>query len=201
MTGPAELHPGAVRVLAVLWSVFAAFLAQDLVRRGEPDELLLGLPLLALSVCAARALFWQPAVRVSDEHVELVNVWRTVRLPWSSVQDLDTRWAFTVLADDRRWTAWAAPSSGRRVRPVRRRETPWVQPGDEWIEGSRAPGSTAGEAALLVGVRWEVWRQRPAPQRTGTGAGVQVRWNTGTAASLVLSAALVVLAAAVAGLR
>lgn len=137
-TADQEFRPGTVRVLAVVWWVFSALLAVDLVLRGGAGQLLVGVPLVLLSAVVVHALFWHPAVRVSDDHVELVNVLRTVRIPWSSLEQLDTRWALTLVAGGHRWTAWAAPSSGRRYRPVARRETPWAGRDDAAIAGSRA---------------------------------------------------------------
>lgn len=202
---PDEFRPGAVRVLAVVWWAFAGYLVLDLVLRGQPGQLVLGLPLLLLSAVAVHALFWYPAVRVDADGVELVNVLRTVRIPWASVEDTDTRWALSLLAAGRRWTAWAAPSSGRRLRPVQRRDAPWLPRDADSVAGSRAPGSSAGEAAVLVETRWQTWKDRPrsAPAAGGPGAAraggptglPQVRWNARVVAALVGAAALVVLGA------
>lgn len=180
--GRVVFRPGLGRLLAVGWWALTAVLAVDLVRRGEASSALLGVPLLAFSAALVHALFWYPAVAVDDDGVELVNVLRRVRLPWASLQDLDTRWTLTVEAGERRWTSWAAPASGRRVRPVSRRDAPWVEPGADAIAGSRAPGSSAGEAAILVGTRWQVWQDRAARGLEATGGTTGgdapvVRWN------------------------
>lgn len=179
---PGAYRPGGVRVLAVGWWVLSALLAGDLLLRGGLGVVLVGVPVLALSCAVVFAMFWYPAVLVDDEGVELVNVARRVRLPWASVEDVDTRWALTLDAAGRRWQSWAAPASGRRLRPVSRRETPWAEPGAEGIAGSRAPGSSAGEAAVMVTTRWQTWREDHG--RTGARAAEQgrpaephVRWN------------------------
>jgi len=199
-----------VRLLAVGWWVLATVLAVDLLWRGEGTAALVGVPLLAFSCAGVHALFWYPAVTVDGDGVELVNVLRTVRLPWASLSNLDTRWALTVETGERRWTSWAAPASGRRVRPVSRRDAPWAEPGSEAITGSRAPGSTAGEAAVLVGTRWQVWQDRAARglettaeagaregSTFGDGAPV-VRWNRLVVVSLGLTTLAAAAAAAVA---
>lgn len=193
----AVFRPGAVRLLAVGWWVLAALLAVDLLWRGQGTAPLLGVPLLAFSCALVHALFWHPAVVVDDQAVELVNVLRRVRLPWPVVEDLDTRWALTVDTGRRRWTSWAAPSSGRRVRPVSRRETPWAEPGAEGIAGSRAPGSSAGEAAVLVGIRWQVWQDSPAGRSAaaaGDRAVPEVAWNVPVVAALGGTGALALVA-------
>lgn len=185
---PSEYRPGGARALAVGWWVLAALLAADLLWRGRTGAALVGLGLLALTCAVVHALFWQPAVRVDDDGVELVNVLRRVRLPWASVEDLDTRWALSLVAGGRRWTSWAAPASGRRVRPVSRRETPWAERGAEAIPGSRAPGSSAGEAAVLVGTRLQTWRD--SHPGAPVGGGPQVAWNVPVLVSVGLTAVL-----------
>lgn len=196
---PDVYRPGGSRVLAVGWWLLTAVLGGDLALRGEPGAgWAVGLALLLTGAAVVHALLWQPEVRVDAGGLELVNVLRRVRLPWSTVEDIDTRWALTVRAEDRRWTSWAAPASGRRVRPVSRRETPWAPPGAEAIAGSRAPGSSAGEAAVLVGTAWQTWKDRRVPAgETGGGERPEVRWNRPVVASLgvtgvVLLATLVV---------
>lgn len=191
---PSEYRPGGARVLALGWWLLAALLTADLLWRGDAGAVLVGVSLLGLSCAVVHALFWQPAVRVDDDGVELVNVLRRVRLPWASVQELDTRWALSLVADGRRWTSWAAPASGRRVRPVSRRETPWAERGAEAIAGSRAPGSSAGEAAVLVGTRLQAWREAHPGATTGGGGPPQVGWNTAVLVSLGATSALVVAA-------
>lgn len=197
----ARYSPGGVRVLAVGWWLLSAVLAGDLLLQSEPGPgLLVGLAVLAFGSAVVHALFWQPSVGVDDDGVELVNVLRRVRLAWASVEDVDTRWALTVRAGGRRWTSWAAPASGRRVRPVSRRETPWADPGAEGIAGSRAPGSSSGEAAVLVGSRWQTWKDGPAGPDGGRAHdaagedGPRVRWNRPVVLSLGISGGLVLVA-------
>ncbi len=188
-------RPGGARLLAVAWWLLAAVLAGDLLWRGAAASAVVGVPLLAFSAAVVHAIFWFPAVLVDADGVELVNVARRVRLPWSSVTDVDTRWALSLQAGGQRWTSWAAPASGRRVRPVVRRETPWAEPGAEAIAGSRAPGSSAGEAAVLVGTRLEAWRLSPAGRTAVAGTGEpQVRWNVPVLASVGATALLGLLA-------
>jgi hypothetical protein len=180
---PGVYRPSGVRVLAVTWWVLAVVLGGDLLLRGSAGAALVGVALLALSCAVVHAMFWYPAVLVDDDGVDLVNVARRVRLPWSAVEAIDTRWALSLDAAGRRWTSWAAPASGRRLRPVTRRETPWAEPGAEGIAGSRAPGSSAGEAAVLVGTRWQTWRDRHGAGTVEVRAP-QVSWNAPVLASV-----------------
>lgn len=198
LRGPARYRPGGARLLAGAWWVVAVGLGVDLVVRGSLPAVLVGVPVLVLTCAIVFAMFWYPAVEVDDDAVELVNPIRHVRLPWARVEELDTRWALSIRAGGRSWTSWAAPASGRRVRPVSRREAPWVHREQEGIAGSSAPGSSAGEAALLVGTRWQAWQD--SHERIGgdvpdaPGPGVQVRWNAPVAGLLVGSSAALAVA-------
>jgi len=186
-----------VRVLAVAWWLLSAVLAGDLLLQGAPGPgLVVGLAVLAFGCAVVHAVFWQPSIGVDQDGVELVNVLRRVRLACASVEDVDTRWALTVQAGGRRWTSWAAPASGRRVRSVSRRETPWADAGAAGIAGSRAPGSSSGEAAVLVGSHWQTWKDDPLTGATdgAGGDGPRVRWNRPVILSLGISGGLVLVA-------
>ena len=43
------------------------------------------------------AVFWRPVVAVDDGGVRLVNVLRTIDLPWPSILAIDTKWALTLI--------------------------------------------------------------------------------------------------------
>ena len=69
-------------------------------------------PWLALVAGACWALFWRPEVVVDDGGVRLVNVSRTIDVPWPSIQAVDTKWALTLITAYGRFTGWAAPAPG-----------------------------------------------------------------------------------------
>ncbi len=70
-------------------------------------------PWLLLPAAVVWAVFWNPRVVVDDSGLTLVNVLRTVRLPWPAIQDVDTRWALKLHTAYGTFGAWAAPSAGR----------------------------------------------------------------------------------------
>ncbi len=79
---------------------------------------------------AAWALFWRPRVEVSDGGVLVVNVTRTIEMPWPVFVAAEAGWSLVVTTTHGRWTAWAAPRAsgtgaalrrGRPRRPVGRR--------------------------------------------------------------------------------
>ncbi|HWS58491.1 MAG TPA: PH domain-containing protein [Actinotalea sp.] len=146
---------GAVMALAGLGLV-------SLVTSGDAVAMLRYGPLLLLVATAAWAVFWAPSVTVSDAGVSLRNVLRTVDLPWPAIQRVDTRYALTLGTAYGTYTAWAAPTSGRRRDAAGRSdvrglpETTYgpagtVRPGD-------LPDSPSGQAAALVRLRWEALR-------------------------------------------
>ena len=156
------------RPVSGLWmtgvvAALAAFGLVSLVLAGRPQDLLRYGPLLLLIAAVVWAMFWRPSVTISDAGVTLRNVLRSVDLPWPSIRRIDTRYALTLETAYGTYTAWAAPSAGRR----RSDETvpsdltglpestygagASVRPGD-------LPSAPSGQAAALVRRRWEQLR-------------------------------------------
>ena len=165
------------------------------------DDALFTLPWVAVVALACWAYFWRPRVEVSDSGVTLVNVTRTIAIPWPALQEIDTQWALRLSTAYGRYAAWAAPAPGlksavtsRRLRDVDDVRvlgspiTPWrreggtasVRPGD-------LPATSSGDAAAMVRRRWSrlveaghlddplLERERPV-----------VRWHWDTAAAVVV---------------
>ena len=88
-------RPAWGRVLSVLVAVVCA---ASLVVLAVADgwEAWRAVPPLALVAGACWALFWRPAVVVSDGGVQIVNVLRTIVLPWPAIERVDTKWALTL---------------------------------------------------------------------------------------------------------
>lgn len=165
-------------------------------------------PWLALMTLACWACFWRPCVGVSESGVRLVNVTRTVDVPWPAIQLIETKWALTLVTAVGTFTSWAAPAPGARATvrsmssaeqsrfsarqlPGRRGQVPsteaahGVRPGD-------LPDTPSGAAATKVRERWEQLQAQghlddPRLER----AAAIVRWHTGT---LVAAAVLLVVA-------
>jgi hypothetical protein len=119
-------------------------------------------PWLALVVGVCWAVLWRPQVEVDDAGVRLVNVFRTVSLPWPSIQAIDTKWALTLVTAYGIYTAWAAPAPGAAATMrTHRSETkglPDSTYGPEGIRPGDLPSSASGETALLIRERWEKLR-------------------------------------------
>jgi hypothetical protein len=183
----AVYRPAFGRALTVGIAVACAIVAVLTAIGGGIGDLLQFGPWLALVAGACWATFWRPRVEVSDGGVRLVNVLRTIDIPWPAITAIETRWALTLDTAYGTYTAWAAPAPGRG--PARRatrelamqRRTPSVS-GDR-RPPEIAPGA-AGEAAEIVSARWEQLRAAghlDAPVLEHER--VPVRWHLGTIAA------------------
>ncbi len=94
----------------VIWVACAGALVDLLITK--PGDSVRMLPLLLLASLAVWAVFFNPRVTVDDSGVHLVNVLRTVDLPWPSIQYIDTKWALAIGSSYGKFTAWAAPAPG-----------------------------------------------------------------------------------------
>lgn len=151
------------RALAVFIWVLAGLAMVAMLTQGGVSGLARGAPWALLPALLMWAMFWRPCVVVDDGGVELVNVFRTIRLPWPSITEVDTRWALTLHTAYGRFAAWAAPASGRqrgrRATELDARAVP-VEESDtgRLIRASDAPWSPSGEAAIQVRRHWQALR-------------------------------------------
>ncbi len=142
----------------VIWMLSGLALVAMLTQSGI-DGLLRGAAWALLPALLVWAMFWRPCVIVDDGGVELVNVFRTIRLPWPSINEVDTRWALTLHTAYGRYAAWAAPASGwqpgRRMTEQDARAVPTEQSeSGKSLRASDSPYSPSGEAAIEVRRRW-----------------------------------------------
>lgn len=127
-------------------------------------QVLAELPWLLLASGAVWALFWNPRVVVDDGGVHVVNVLRTFDIPWPAIQQVDTKWALTLVTAYGRITAWAAPAPGglagsRRMIRSRREDIPQSARGPgNTVRPADLPGTASGSAATAVRHRWEELR-------------------------------------------
>lgn len=151
------------RALAVFVWLLAGLALVALLTQGGIVGLLRGAAWAVLPAVLVWAMFWRPCVIVDDGGVELVNVFRTIRLPWPSITAVDTRWALTLHTAYGRFAAWAAPASGwQRGRRVTEQDSHAVpveeSGGDRLVRASDAPWSPSGEAAMQVRRHWQALR-------------------------------------------
>ena len=119
---------------------------------------------IGLAATLAWATFWNPRIEVDDSGVTLVNVFRTITLPWPSISGIDTRWALTLRTAYGSYGAWAAPAPGRHgTRDTTEQDVKHLPASTFGVGDSVRPGDTvnspSGRAALAVRQRWEALRE------------------------------------------
>ena len=155
-------------------------------------------PVLGLVAFGGWAAYARPAVIVDTEAVTLIGVARTVRIPWSRVAAVDTRWALAVHTDEARYTAWAAPAPGRHsVFTVTRSENRHLSR-EAYLSGTIRVGdaitSDSGQAAEIVRTAWAAHRAA-GESDSGHREQVEVRWHGFTLAVATILVAVAVLVA------
>ncbi|MGL4305563.1 MAG: PH domain-containing protein [Mycobacteriaceae bacterium] len=140
------------------------------------------------------AAYWRPSIVVNDSNIIVHNVFHTVTLPWEKIVRVDTKFALTFFTNNKKFTAWAAPSTGRHTMSTLGQKDYRGLPESTFIGrlGIR-PGDTlasdSGRAAYLIRLRWE--------QRQDTNSfvdhqiqpeNVTVRWHRKTIMTIALLA-------------
>lgn len=121
-------------------------------------------PWMALVALVMWAAYWNPRVVVDDAGVHLVNILRTVTVPWPAIKDLETKWSLTLVTAYGKFTAWAAPAPGgmASARAANRRARLGVDQasyGDDATHLSATQSSPSGFAAGVIRERWERLRE------------------------------------------
>ena len=204
-------RPVLVRLAAVIYLAFALWWLAALLTGLRPVHALAVAPGLAAVGVLVHQLFWRPAVAVDEKGVELRNVLRDVRVPWSRLAGLDTRFTLTLTADGVRYQSWAASAPGRPTwghgdQPA---VPSWSGPAGghslpqaHWTPGELMPTRSSqdlradsGAAAFMVAQRWAAWQDGRGRTREPTeaveaiqaveGERVRVRWNVAPAVALL----------------
>lgn len=156
-------RPGTGQVITGAVAVLATVSAAGIAWQYGPADGLRVLPWMALVVGSCWALLWRPHVVVDDGGVRLVNVFRTVTVPWPAIHAIDTKWSLTLITAYGRFRAWAAPAPGAvgtmRATPSEAKGLPRSTYGPEGIRPGDLPSTASGETALLVRERWEALRE------------------------------------------
>lgn len=142
-SGYSRVLTAAVTVLAVVVSLS--------VLDHPARTIALTVLLSALGVLLAAALFWRPAVEVSDGEVVIRNVLRTIRAPWPAYVGHEVRWSLVVSTSGGSWTAWSAPRASSTAAALRRGPHGVPEGEAEPAAMSRATSRTsAGSSAEVV---------------------------------------------------
>ncbi len=189
------------RVLAAVTGVLCAVGAVSLAVQGGIGAVVTFGPWLALVAGGAWAAFWRPEVVVSDGGVRLVNVTRTIDVPWPAITAIEMRFALQIETVYGKFTAWAAPArsrgAGRRA-ALAQRGTLRTDAAVAAVRAVERTSNPASAAADMVEARWEELRRaghldNPRLEHDHP----PVRWHVGTVAGAAGLLALGVIAAIV----
>ena len=195
-------------LIAIAWAWFA-------VHDGGWLALARELPGIVLAGTLVYAVLVRPSVEVSLAGVALRNVVTDVDVPWGALAEVQTRYALTlVTTDGRRFTAWAAPASGRhtdaRLTRGEVRVLGWGAD-DELPPSSASTASHSGAVAAWVRRDWRRALEdstaddvrpdgvRPAADAAVADDVVRMRRARGVLAVGGVAAALVLLTAIITG--
>ncbi|MEQ9163633.1 MAG: PH domain-containing protein [Ilumatobacter fluminis] len=187
-------RPAFGRVLAGALMTICALAGLSVVGAGA-DALWQVWPWLALVAFGAWALYWRPEVEVNAGGVRVVNVFRTLDVPWPAITDIETKWALTLVTTLGTVRAWAAPAPGRQV--LRRSQAEDLRLGGagkgDMVRPSDLPQTESGAAALVVRQRWLRIREAGflADPRVEHDR-MPVRWHVETIAGFALLTVAVV---------
>jgi hypothetical protein len=180
----AVFRPTFGRVLTLAIVGICVVAATVTVAEDGVGDLARMLPWLVLVCGACWAAFWHPRVEVSDGGVRIVNVTRTIDVPWPAIRDVETKWALKLVTAYGAFTAWAAPAGGRG--PARRASRIELNvmrraPVTEHLADVGSMEGAAGDAAHIVRAHWAKLRDaghldNPVLERDT----VPVRWHVET---------------------
>jgi hypothetical protein len=178
--------------LAVLTALVAVVALVTFVSEDGPTAVLTTLAPVTLVGVLGWAVFWNPRAEISEHGITIVNVWRTIEIPWRRFKAADSKWALAVTTTEgRTFTSWAVPAGsgfGARMAPNRRQQ-------GGWAPAERKLGSTGTAEAAALAIAQRV-RERPKPD--GGGAAVTATVNTRLLAVVAGLAVLSVLSVALA---
>ncbi|WP_169581287.1 MULTISPECIES: PH domain-containing protein [Microbacterium] len=169
MPEPVTFRPRGGQILAwVAIGVCAVGLVYIALTDGVPSLIAWAWPIV-LVAWLAWLLYIRPYVLVNEGFIEIGNVFRTHRVPWGDVAEVDSRYALTVeTADGRRIRAWAAPAPSARQALSTRREEVAGTPGEgDYRRPADAMGTASGDATALVRRTLEQYRREGGSAASG----------------------------------
>lgn len=154
---PTVFRTGSARALAGVVMALCVFgVALGMVRSGAGTLWTAG-PWAAAIAVTIWAVYWRPRVVIRDEEVQLVNILRTVSIPWTAIRSVDTKWTLTLVTDDGRFAAWASPGPGgmAKARAAQRARREEARLGSLSMFGGRTlPVAARASVADVINERW-----------------------------------------------
>jgi hypothetical protein len=151
-------------------------------------------PAVLLVAYAAWMVFWAPAITIDPGGVSLRNIARTHHITWPAIQRIDTKYALTLFAGGRKFSAWAAPAPSRFSMMNARKQELHSLPESTYGPGMSIglgdlPKSDSGVAAYHVRFQWEALRDA-GHLDSGVVEGTGVRTTVHRRQLIVLAALL-----------
>jgi hypothetical protein len=152
-----EFRPGFGRGLTVVSAVLGLAVVVFIAATSGVADAVATVPWVLLFTVCCWAIFWNPCLVVSDGGVRMVNVTRTIDVPWPAIVGVETRYALTLVTAYGRFAAWAAPapSAGGALRTAMRSRPPSNGGEVEAVTMGEIAGTASGDAALIVRRRWD----------------------------------------------
>ncbi|UFU07490.1 PH domain-containing protein [Ruania halotolerans] len=182
------------RPLAVAVAVVCVAALTYFVSVGGVVELWRSGPTAALVIVVMWALFWGPGAEVSDGGVTVMNVLRTVHVPWPEYTGAEARWSLQVHAGGRTVSAWGVPAgsgTGARLAAPRRSRQIRAESQSPGEDHRLSGHGTAEAAALAIGERHD--RLTSAGHLRGVRRGtlpVATTWHVPVIVALGITAVL-----------
>lgn len=168
---------GANVFWGVLMLAVAAWLAVDAMLKSDARTVWTVLAGLAFAVPLVVAFLVRPAVYANDDRLRIRNPFRTIVLPWATVDAVRTGYSSEVLAGGAKYQLWAVPVSLRQRKKAVRNQARAAAADDP--HSSRTSFGRTGESQLAASDQTvrdlqelaETHASRPAAQ-----GQVSVRW-------------------------
>jgi len=188
--GPQEsvLYPLGSRILAAVAVTICAVIEVSLLVYGHAELTVRATPAVLLAAVLVVALFWLPRIELDPGELRVMNPFRSYRISWPAISEIDSRWSLTLHTVRGRITAWAAPSPGLLSQMGRMRRQAF-----RVTLSAQRESRGAEQARQLIVQQWEAYRDQGVLGAV-EGEGVTRRWNV----PLVLVTALLT-AATIAG--
>ncbi|MCJ1677742.1 PH domain-containing protein [Streptomyces sp. APSN-46.1] len=188
-------------VTGVLLLALIVWLCGDAVVRGSGTTRWAALAVALCVVPLTVAFTLRAAVFANDDRLRIRNPFRTIELPWSTVDAVRAGYSAEVLAEGKRYQLWSVPVSLRERKKANRQQ--FSRRGGLRGTGLQQQEGKAAEAAAgpkRAGADKVVDELRELAERgagrAGAQGGVKVRWSYEIIAPAVIGAvALIVLLA------
>jgi hypothetical protein len=166
-SGTVVLRARSMQIVGVAMVVMAVVGLGSCVTGGLETLAHFGAPVLLFGLLGW-AVFWAPRVEVSDGGVVMVNILRTIQVPWPAVEGVDGRYGLQLRTAYGAFTAWgvSAPAGRDRGR-------------------GRDSASAVTVRQRLESLREAGWLEDPRLERPGA----RTEWHWPVIAAAVLLAA------------